>query len=60
MKKCVALMLLICLAPLLTGCGIFGIGGKTYDGSESFNDAHPEYNNPPAYMQTGDQHADGN
>jgi len=57
MKKMFMLMLLICLAPMLTGC-LFG--GKTYDGSESFNEAHPEYNNPPAYMQPGDQHSDGN
>jgi hypothetical protein len=59
MKKCVTLALLICLVPLLSGCFLFN-GGKTYDGSEGFYEAHPEYTNPPQYMQPGDSHSDGN
>ncbi len=61
MKKFVSFVMILCLAPLLTGCGLFGIGGgKTYDGSEAFYEAHPEYNNPQSYQQGGDLHSDGN
>ncbi len=57
MKKIASIMLLLCLAPFLNGCSLFG--GRSYDGSEAFNEAHPEYNNPPNYMQPGDQQSDG-
>ena len=58
MKKTVAILLLTCLTSLLSGCGLFA-GGQTYDGSESFNEAHPELNNPPSYMQKDPQPLDG-
>jgi hypothetical protein len=55
MNKTICVVLLLCLAPLLTGCGLFGIGAKNYDGSEAFNQAHPEYTNTPGYMQPDPQ-----
>jgi hypothetical protein len=58
MKKLFSFAMLFCLAPLLGGC--FLLPPQRYDGSESFSEAHPEYQTAPDYMQPGDRHADGN
>jgi hypothetical protein len=55
MKTFFIVLLLVCVAPMLSGCGFFGIGQKNYNGSEAMEEAHPEYNNPPSYMQSDPQ-----
>jgi hypothetical protein len=49
MKKLLGLVVVIAFAQLSGGCGIFG-GGKTYDGSETYSQAHPEQSQPMPYM----------
>jgi hypothetical protein len=49
MKKVLFLSAVILLARFATGCGILG-GGKTYDGSEAYSEAHPEQTQLPSYM----------
>jgi hypothetical protein len=49
MKKMLICLAVIVLAQLAGGCGLFG-GGKTYDGSETYSEAHPEQSQPMPYM----------
>ncbi len=60
MKKTITFAIILALAPLAAGCGLFGIGGgKNYDGTEAFNQAHPGLSDPPSYMQPDPTPLDG-
>ena len=49
MKKICILAAIVFLAHFTVGCGIFG-GGKTYDGSAAYSEAHPDQAQPMPYM----------
>jgi hypothetical protein len=59
MKKLVICLAVLSLAQLAGGCGMFG-GGKTYDGSEATSEAHPEWSNPPSYMNPDNDYSSNN
>jgi hypothetical protein len=48
-KKLLLLIAMISLAQSAAGCGLFG-GSKVYDGSEAYNQAHPDQAQPMPYM----------
>jgi hypothetical protein len=56
MKKLLICLAVIFLMQFARGCMFFP---HTYDGSESFSNTMPQYNNPPSYMQSDPEPMDG-
>jgi hypothetical protein len=57
MKKLLTLLAVVSLVQFVGGCMF--MPARTYDGSESFTNAMPQYDNRPSYMQDDPQPLDG-